>query len=640
MLNSPYNKPKIAPPAEHPRLMLRRKDIPRIKENLSHPENKRAYELWRYLCECDVYQFENDIQTGYYNSRLIYLIEARAFEALIYDDKKKAREVVELALRVMRNYDSSLLPLSGGRLTGHYIFTMSQVYDWLYDSLSADEREELIAIIEKSANDLEMNYPPYANKPREVNAVYGHDNEAQLLRDLMSFSIAVYDERPDIYDYCAGFFFDKYLPTYNITNDCRMHFDGTDYGSYRTAFIYWVGLIFLSMTGERIFTENTENIAEWLLYTIRPDGQSLRIGNAFIEDKGGYTMEHPYTVPMFLAGALTGNENYRKYYFDNYVDEYMLPTRYRGRDYYRDGGFGEGMYTPTVHLVWNRITEPKEVPALPMAKYYSFPAGATFYNNKDKNTLVFMYGDECGGVGHDHMEPGSFQIYHRGILASDSGSYHLFGSEPFYMYSIRTIAHNCILIESGDEKIYTRYGMKMTRDGGCKVIDATARRAEDIFEKHRMSYVLEHREGDDGCYMKVDTLPAYDDVCDKMIREMTYDATKGEYGTFTVHDEIETKKASFTKKFLLHCQQEPKLEGNTITIENKGGRLVCRVIEPANAKIELIGGEGKEFMVNGVNYPDDNLDGKEYGWGRIEISPPEANIRDVFHVEMEILDRQ
>lgn len=155
-----------------------------------------------------------------------------------------------------------------------------------------------------------------------------------------------------------------------------------------------------------------------------------------------------------------------------------------------------------------------------------------------------------------------------------------------------------------------------------------------------MSNVLEHRESDEGCYMKVDLLPSYDEVCDRIIREMTYDATKGEYGVFTVRDEIEAKSADYKKKFLLHCQTQPQLDGNTVTITNKGGRLVCRVIEPKDAKIELVGGEGKEFLVNGINYPDDNLQGKEYGWGRIEISPKEASLYDTFIVEMEIKDKE
>ena len=137
MLTSPYKKPTIVPPAEHPRLLLRRKDISRIKENLSHPENLRAYENWRYLCECDVSQFEGDIEIGYYNSRLLYVIEAKAFDALLFGDAKSKRDVADFALRVMRNYDSSNLPLFGGRFSGHVMFVMAEVYDWLYDCFTS-----------------------------------------------------------------------------------------------------------------------------------------------------------------------------------------------------------------------------------------------------------------------------------------------------------------------------------------------------------------------------------------------------------------------------------------------------------------------------------------------------------------------
>ena len=45
MLNSPYKKPYITPPAEHPRVMFRQSDKERIVNNFSHSENRRAYEL-------------------------------------------------------------------------------------------------------------------------------------------------------------------------------------------------------------------------------------------------------------------------------------------------------------------------------------------------------------------------------------------------------------------------------------------------------------------------------------------------------------------------------------------------------------------------------------------------------------------
>ena len=53
MLASPYNKPKFLPPAEHPRLLFRECDRARIEANLTHPENRRAYELWQRVCKKD-----------------------------------------------------------------------------------------------------------------------------------------------------------------------------------------------------------------------------------------------------------------------------------------------------------------------------------------------------------------------------------------------------------------------------------------------------------------------------------------------------------------------------------------------------------------------------------------------------------
>ena len=67
---------------------------------------------------------------------------------------------------------------------------------------------------------------------------------------------------------------------------------------------------------------------------------------------------------------------------------------------------------------------------------------------------------------------------------------------------------------------------------------------------------------------------------------------------------------------------------------------MCSVLSPAEFEIVKIGGEGKEFFVNGENYLDDNMDGKEYGWGRVEISPKNSSIYDKFIVEMVIEDKE
>ena len=91
MLNSPYKKPRIIPPSEHPRLMFRQEHRARIEKNLTHPENKRAYELWGRVCKKDFRHFYDDIKTGKYNLMVCFMIEAKAFEAWLYMDEKKQR---------------------------------------------------------------------------------------------------------------------------------------------------------------------------------------------------------------------------------------------------------------------------------------------------------------------------------------------------------------------------------------------------------------------------------------------------------------------------------------------------------------------------------------------------------------------
>ena len=60
------------------------------------------------------------------------------------------------------------------------------------------------------------------------------------------------------------------------------------------------------------------------------------------------------------------------------------------------------------------------------------------------------------------------------------------------------------------------------------------------------------------------------------------------------------------------------------------------MLSPASAKIELIGGEGREFFVDGVNYDTDAKDNTEAGWGRVAITDTASTTLTNFKVEMEI----
>ena len=223
MLTSPYHKPRILPPAEHPRLMLREHDRERIEKNLTHPENRRAYELWQTVCHKDFRLFYDDIKAGKYNLMVCFMIEAKAFEAWLTRDAEKARALIEVTVKILDLFKSDRkINLMICRHTGHLVFVTSLMYDWLYSYLTEEERMHIIERCEELlAGGMEMGYPP--TKQRNTHS---HSHEAQLLRDMLGFAIATYDERPDIYDFCAGRIFDDLVPFYRFSHSGGLSHQG------------------------------------------------------------------------------------------------------------------------------------------------------------------------------------------------------------------------------------------------------------------------------------------------------------------------------------------------------------------------------------------------------------------------------
>ena len=647
MLNSPYKKPYITPPAEHPRVMFRQSDKQRIVNNFEHEENRRAYELWQRICKKDFRQFYDDIAAGKYNLMVCFMIESKAFEAWVEDDESKARDVIDNTKKIVERYSIDRnVNLMLCRHTGHIVFVVSLVYDWLYKYLSEQEK---LFFIEKCEQFLqaamEVGYPP--TKQRNTHS---HSHEAQYLRDMLAFSIATYDERPDIYDFIVGRIINDLVPFYKFSFSCGLHNQGPAYGSYRQVSAHWAQLIFYQMTGQRIFDRCVEN-ADSYHYLTRADGESLRIGNDCNDDKGGgHVVKHPFTIVNFFAAAASGNTNYKKDFLDNYRDEVMMPTHY-GIDLYKDTTYGEGLYSPVVHLVFNLIAPPVTPAPYEKARHFKYPAGTTIYKDDEKNTTVYMKIGELWCEGHEHYDTGDFQIYHNGILASSSGAYYWYGCEHFYNYDTVTSSHNCLTIRDPEVKTLghiTEWGkdFDLINDGGTRrpkpttdynlEPDLAAAWARDC----QMAKVLSHTETEDEVQVVGDLTTAYAHTCDKVIRKMTFLPKLGENGVFTVEDEVTAKSEEFIKCFHLHMMEEPIINGNVITITHKGGKLRCTVLEPQNASITAIGGGDMRFTTVGIPVPSDKTENRECGWGKVIISPSDKAKTHKFKVQMEILDNE
>ena len=539
MIISPYKQPPVTPPPEHPRVMLRRKDIERIS---CANRNSTAWRQYRELCEFPIRGEGAMPEKGTYHLKEYLALEAKALEALLENDREKGRSVIETLLFLLRNvvvHDDYMK----ARFAGHLIFLASEVYDWCYELLTSTERDEIISRCEELAERyLEMGYPP-----AKQAAISGHGNEAQLLRDLLAFSIAVYDERPDIYDFCAGRLFEEYIPAYEKVFAGEFHPQGPCYGSYRYAFAIWFGLLIYSMSGERVLPPATVSTAESFVYLRRSDGEALRLGDDYNETKALYTHKNPFFVPLFLAAAYSGNHLWYTESQKQFCEEYLIPLAW-SYDYYDEGSCGEGVISPAVYLIWERLSPIGAERTLPSGRYFDFPVGATVYNDGER--VVLMKIGCLWGANHDHLDTGCFQIYDGEILASDSGVYDSYGTLHRRRYTIHTVAHNCILVDGKGTRFPCGKKEPNTLDGWLS--------------EYGMAKVLSHSESDGIYEIDGDLTEAYRETCRSVVRKMKWEPNRGDRGILTVSDRVEPIDDNSAVTFLIHAQSEPVVIGNVI----------------------------------------------------------------------------
>lgn len=222
-----------------------------------------------------------------------------------------------------------------------------------------------------------------------------------------------------------------------------------------------------------------------------------------------------------------------------------------------------------------------------------------------------------GGVPrqHKHFDNNHFIIYKHGYRALDSGTRPEPGLHLPYYYA-RTIAHNCVTVYMPGEEFPRHWGMpaacedkdlKMPNDGGQNDILA--------------SNLLAHVEKDDYVYIASDATGSYSkDKVYQVVREMVWCVPD----IFVIFDRVSAKKAEYTKSWLYHTAAEPQMNGKLEFAEtSQGGKSICRTLFPKNAKIEKIGGPGKQFWCDGRNWPLPVLTPEDYGYATRGNTPPD-----------------
>lgn len=643
-----YNgyKASVEKPTGHPRLYFTSDDIPDI---IANKDKKQMVYGWAAQ-EKNVAGALKDTFTGKLaapaagksnsNNGIMAQIESLAFDYAVNGNPESGKK----AITAMENYLNTVVYIGHGgdnyvRNAGQTIFHASEVYDWCYDLMDDETKDYYIErCIEIAGDGLECKWPFIGN------GVAGHVAEAQVQRDLLAFAVAVADERPDVYDRMMSLLYQNYVPARQFVYEGLMHNQGSQYGGYRGQWEVNASFIMDKIGVENFYGENQHYFPYFYLYARRPDGLIMRDGDAkdYGNTIGAYATRPDQTRVMLFAAS-------------QYQDGYLMEEFNRQWGFGKSLSSGHGNITPVEFIcVYNPEVANKNRKELPLTRYFPSPRGAMiartgWEDGIDSPAVVaFMNLEKYNFTNHDHLDAGHFQIYYKGILANDSGSYNSYGSAHDRGYYKRSVAHNTLAVRN-PEKATTFQGYS-TYDGGQRSPKNGADAGIELLgnEEYKFSEILGYEFGPDDKEPDYNFLSGnltnayYKETVDNYERSFMFYNLKDEEhpAAMVVFDRVTSQSAGFEKAWLLHGPTEPTVDKNRTVFVNDengyNGKMTVDTLLPKadNTKFEVIGGEGQTAWVDRTDYTadiklDKNLTHEAQGW-RIEISPEKASAKDYF----------
>ncbi len=640
---NPYQSPWVYPASnQHPRYLITEENVKRILEMQDDPEYKAVFDNLWYWAEYDIKEGIFPERTGgsgqinRYDERIITGISARAMAYLLTGDEIYAYEAIIAVKNAMLTLNFTTdIHMDVYHGASHVMVVLAAVYDWCYDVLTEDDKWQMITGSTTCLwPTMEFNYPP-----NDYNGISGHGTGPQLLRDYMSLAVAFYDEAPDWWEFVMGRYFQEYLPVANQQYVNGWISQGTAcYAPIKLMVQLWAAHLIKTCTGENFFISDAALSVQLFVSQLQPNGKYFQTGD------GGRTATGaaPGFAEYFVSAALYNDPlalAWAKYFTNDYTKVNTGSIFTMGADF------------QLAFISWVTNENVDKYEGIGRVQYFLDPAGQmTVRDSWDSDAAaVFMKVGNMSMSNHDVYEHGTFQIYYKGLLAADSGSYKHYGGDSHYYYLQCTVAHNGLLIfnpaKAADAKMD---GNKVTNPGSYYYSGS----------QHRLPSPVSLQQWNDGTYRMAETTgwgwgydldgsvryaylagditDAYDDVTvDYVGRRMltVYTGDEEIPMVFITFDELVSDEDYFEKTFLLHTVKEPEVdeENMTATVTEGEGRLVMASLFGADV-IEKIGGEGKAYWINGY-YKEDGtyVEGKncldEYTpddnymniWGRVQL---------------------
>ena len=647
-----YEQPETTPKNyDHPRLLFNSDDIPAIVANMAKPENEAAYARFITLVnssndgkltpielvEPAAFEYTN------YSTSTLRIIEAKAlYYALFKNDPERTDAVLRgyEAIYAMKNYMLTFAVQWDAsdqcRMYGEGMYYAALVYDWCYDLLTEDDKDQFRLGVQNLFCDGTSNEPWIAttHHGRKLEggfpALYienqtpltGHGAEAQVLRDYFAFAIAIYDEDPTWYQYVGGMIYDKYVDARNYFYTSSYYPDGAaGYNVYRYVCDLYNAWLFKGMGVELPYNE--EDMAS-VIHGL----MSLEINDNFMfatADGSGTSSYGQYRLNTTMGDAALISS-----YLFNDETALQIALRLCAYEYGRNGFSHQLGVSCAYYLILtsnglettladygseNNYFYDTYRDKISNVEYHGgFQQQVVSRNDKsDDSVVVLMQGAQHYPGGHTHQNAGNFQIWYKGMLTRDDGLYDGYGSDHHFYYHMSATAHNTLLIYNQNlkgELMGPSGGTTKYYNGGQKYELGIPSSYEAWINDEKFSYgeLLGFDYDDENnpsyVYFANDITKAYDErTVDYVERSMMtlYTGDEETPMVMFVFDNITSDEATFKKTFLLQCAEEPSISGNTVTVDNGEGKLVLTSLL-GNDEIKAYGRTSKAGEVMGIEY--------------------------------------
>lgn len=643
-----WDMPPVAPPEGHPRLYVTPEFIPTLKENLASSENgwmydkfKNKYAYAELDCKLDTTLSKN------HNGILLVKIMSRALVYMIGDetDINHAKQTISY----MRDYlDTVRTPSDEGDITrtrGDILVAAAVVYDWCYDALTDEDKTYFKDQFIKIAASKEIGWPP-----KNMSSVASHAGEQEIFRDLLAAGIAIYDEYPLYYNMAAGRMFEEMVPARQWLRESGRFEIGNDYAKCRGYSEMWAAITFKRMGYDLdLYGDAGSAPLRWLIHSRMPYGAMMPSGDMYTITNSNYNYYYRnYMLTEIIASNVYGDSQLKQEFLRSFS------LAYAGED---------------VQFWYSLFNDPNISGKIwkdePLSKSTNYPFTAILHRTSlqegfDSDAAIgYMNMHEIYVGDHQNIYTGDFQIYYKGLLAMNTGTYNA-STQHNEGYKRRAIAGNTMLCYDPSETFVPSWSnVKVPNDGGQRLpyLDENGNSKSSVvsrfseFETDQngivqnrdlvvsedvKKYIGPNEKTPLFSYVSGDLTNAYSDKVQSYKRSMVFaDLANDTYpAAFVVYDKMASSNASFKKTWLMHSQQEPMVEDNKITITRTGngfdGKLVDTVLLPQNNSINVVGGENNEMFVVGDLLMPPKADTIEGGNYRIELSPTEENIEDEF----------